>query len=142
MSSELIDDIENNLNLLGVKTKKVLTKQLRELKVSEAKTLKNFIAEQKVSSLDTYNKLLRCKNVRIPSLNDDNHNTTFAKRRLQKELKFKLTSLHKRLLERINLFEREASIQGPPGTPYEGETFVLDLKFPARYPYLPSMVTL
>ena len=35
----------------------------------------------------------------------------------------------------------EASIEGPPGTPYEGGTIVLDLSFPARYPYLPPKVT-
>ena len=63
---------------------------------------------------------------------------------LQKELmEFNLSStdyISARLKEE-NLFEWEASIQGPPGTPYEGGTFTLDLSFPVRYPYLPPKVT-
>ena len=57
---------------------------------------------------------------------------------LQKELmEFNLSStdyISARLKEE-NLFEWEASIQGPPGTPYEGGTFTLDLSFPADYPF-------
>ena len=63
---------------------------------------------------------------------------------LQKELmEFNLSStdyISARLKEE-NLFEWEASIQGPPGTPYESGTFILDFSFPSGYPLRPPKVT-
>ena len=38
-------------------------------------------------------------------------------------------------------YEWEALIQGPPDSPYEGGTFLLDMIFPERYPWKPPKVT-
>ncbi len=40
-----------------------------------------------------------------------------------------------------NLYEWTACIKGPPNTPYEGGKFLLQLKFPASYPFSPPKVT-
>ena len=40
-----------------------------------------------------------------------------------------------------NLYEWEAIIQGPLGSPYEGGKFVLDISFPDEYPFQPPKVT-
>ena len=135
MSSDQITEIEDNLNQLRlVRRRKVKTGSKRFSKK----------VQKHVSSLDAYNRSLNCKIVKIPSVNDNDHNTTVAKRRLEKELmEFNLSSpayisAH---LKEDNLFEWEASIQGPPGTPYEGGTFILDLSIPARYPFEPPKVT-
>ena len=40
-----------------------------------------------------------------------------------------------------NLIEWEATIQGPPDSPYEGGTFLLDMTFSLRYPFEPPKVT-
>lgn len=39
-----------------------------------------------------------------------------------------------------NLYEWEASIIGPEGSPYEGGKFLLDLVFPEDYPFRPPRV--
>lgn len=36
-----------------------------------------------------------------------------------------------------NLFDWDATIMGPPGTPYEGGVFSLKVRFPNNYPYQP-----
>ena len=40
-----------------------------------------------------------------------------------------------------NLYHWKAEVYGPAGTPYEGGTWVLDVRFPSDYPYKPPMVT-
>ena len=40
-----------------------------------------------------------------------------------------------------NIYEWEATIQGPPKTPYEGGKFVLDMILPENYPMKPPVVT-
>ena len=40
-----------------------------------------------------------------------------------------------------NLFHWRADVQGPPGSPYEGGTFVVDLRFPPDYPFKPPRVS-
>ena len=40
-----------------------------------------------------------------------------------------------------NIYELEATIHGPPNTPYEGGTFLLDITYPKDYPYKPPKVT-
>lgn len=40
-----------------------------------------------------------------------------------------------------NVFEWAATIKGPAGSPYEGMTFKLKLKFPADYPFTSPTVT-
>lgn len=39
-----------------------------------------------------------------------------------------------------NLFHWRATVRGPAGTPYEGGTFVIDLRFPLDYPFKPPHV--
>ena len=40
-----------------------------------------------------------------------------------------------------NIYEWEATIQGPHDTPYEGGKFILDMIFPENYPIKPPVVT-
>lgn len=39
-----------------------------------------------------------------------------------------------------NLTHLKASILGPPGTPYEGGTFMVDIKMPNDYPFRPPVM--
>lgn len=39
------------------------------------------------------------------------------------------------------LTEWVATLMGPAGTPYEGGLFILDIKFPNDYPYVPPIIT-
>ena len=100
--------------------------------------------QQLVSSLDAYKMSVECKNVDNTILNHNQHYSYGAAKRLEKELKemseISLSSIGACLKE-DNLFEWEAAIEGPPATPYEGGTFILDLSFPARYPFEPPIVT-
>jgi ubiquitin-conjugating enzyme E2 D/E len=43
-------------------------------------------------------------------------------------------------VETGNLFHWRGSMQGPPGTPYEGGIFALDISFPPEYPSKPPKV--
>lgn len=39
-----------------------------------------------------------------------------------------------------NMFEWDATLVGPSGTPYEGGVFYLNITFPSNYPYVPPKV--
>lgn len=39
-----------------------------------------------------------------------------------------------------DLTHLKAMITGPPGTPYEGGTFVVDVKIPTEYPFRPPVM--
>ena len=94
--------------------------------------------QQNLSSLDA-NQSVQCKNVKNSSVND----VTVATKRLQRDLEQLSLSSPTDIsanMKEDNLFEWEASIRGPPGTPYEGGTFILDLIFPANFPYRPPKV--
>ena len=68
-----------------------------------------------------------------------------AKKRLQRELvelmKHPRPLISANLKGDNNLLEWEATIEGPPDSPYEGGKFLLDLSFPERYPFRPPEVT-
>ena len=71
------------------------------------------------------------------------HNS-FSAKRLRIELKDiarDTTSNISAHLKGDNLFVWEATIQGPPDSPYEGGTFLLDMIFSLRYPFEPPRVT-
>ena len=136
MSSGKINEIEENLNQLRLE-------RVDFDRNTEKSSVNN---QQNISSLDAYNKSLHCKSVENSFLNVviDGRYSFISKRRLQNELKqFNISSAAgiSAHLKEDNLFEWEASIQGPPGTPYEGGTFILDFSFPSRYPFRPPKVT-
>ena len=95
--------------------------------------------QTKVSSLMRYER--RSDPIKAPESENEKR---FATGRLQKELQEIATdpipnvSAH---LKEDNLFEWEATIQGPPDSPYEGGTFLLDMIFSERYPFEPPKVT-
>ena len=71
MSSDQITEIKDNLNQLRlVRRRKVKTESKRFSKK----------VQKHVSFLDAYNRSLNCEKVKIPSVNEDDHNTTVAKR--------------------------------------------------------------
>ncbi len=39
-----------------------------------------------------------------------------------------------------DLTHLKASITGPPGTPYEGGTYIVDVKIPTEYPFRPPIM--
>ena len=137
MSSDQINQIEDELiRLAGLKLE-----EAGRLTETENDSVN---VQQHVSSIDAYKKSVECKKVDNASVKHVYHYSERATKRLQKELKemseISLSSIGACLKE-DNLFEWEASIQGPPGTPYEGGTFILDFIFPARYPFEPPKVT-
>ena len=137
MSSGQINPYEDEMiRLAGIKLE-----EAGRLEETDTKT-KN--GQQNVSSLDAYKKSLECKNVDNVFVKHGYNNSSSAAKRLQRELKnmseISLSTIGACLKE-DNLFEWEASILGPSGTPYEGGTFILDLIFPASYPFKPPMVT-
>ncbi|KAL1115142.1 hypothetical protein AAG570_007173 [Ranatra chinensis] len=70
----------------------------------------------------------------------DNHAVT---KRLQKELMVLMMSGEKGVSafpDGENLFRWIATIEGPPGTVYEGHVFRLGLEFPHSYPYCAPLV--
>jgi ubiquitin-conjugating enzyme E2 D/E len=68
-----------------------------------------------------------------------------AKRRLQKELQNLLhdpiEGLSAAPTDASNIFSWQATIKGPPCTPYESGTFHLTMEFPDIYPRAPPTVT-
>ncbi|KAI9103335.1 putative ubiquitin-conjugating enzyme E2 [Phlyctochytrium arcticum] len=72
--------------------------------------------------------------------------TTAASRRLLKEYSEFRRDHHPQVLElqpreEDNLFRWHATLQGGPGTPYEGGTFILDMQIPNSYPLAAPKVT-
>ena len=67
------------------------------------------------------------------SSEDDQQPKNILQRELE-EIKNKNSASISVQLKDGNLFEWQAAIRGPAGTPYEGGTFKLDLKFPRNYP--------
>ena len=67
------------------------------------------------------------------SSEDDQQPKNILERELEEIKREKLANISVQLKDG-NLFEWQAAIRGPAGTPYEGGTFKLDLKFPRNYP--------
>ena len=131
MSSDHINQFEDEMIRLRLEhwLARMKLEEVGRLEETDTKTEND---QQNVSSLDAYKKSWECKTVDNASVKHVHHYSYRAAKRLQKELKemseISLSSIGACLKE-DNLFEWEASIQGPPGTPYEGGTFILDLIF-------------
>ena len=143
MSSDHINQFEDEMIRLRLEhwLARMKLEEVGRLEETDTKTEND---QQNVSSLDAYKKSLECKTVDNASVKNYHHCSYRARKRLQRELK-KISEISPgticACLKENNLFEWEAAIQGPPGTPYEGGTFILDLIFPARYPFMPPKVT-
>ncbi|VVB11604.1 unnamed protein product [Arabis nemorensis] len=66
-----------------------------------------------------------------------------AMQRIEKEFKDMTSkeSLYSIGRKSDDIFKWNAMIQGPPGTPYSGGMFSIDIKFPKDYPFKPPKCT-
>lgn len=62
-------------------------------------------------------------------------------RRIMKELddmaKDTSSGMHATPLDPGNMMHLQGRFKGPPGTPYEGGEFVIDIRLPDNYPFMP-----
>ena len=102
------------------------------------------------TSLSRYEKLSKSDDIKLPESSENSlfsnnrlHNSTSA-RRLRKELQKFTTNPTPGItahLKEENLYEWEATIEGPDDSPYEGGTFLLNMIFSEQYPMEPPKVT-
>lgn len=64
-----------------------------------------------------------------------------TRRRIMKELddmaKDTSSGMHATPLDPSDMTHLQGRFKGPPGTPYEGGEFVIDIKLPDNYPFMP-----
>ena len=65
-------------------------------------------------------------------------------RRVAKEIKDIHTdtqsNIHAQPLAEDDLTHLRGSFNGPPGTPYEGGTYIIDIRIPNEYPFRPPVM--
>ena len=64
-----------------------------------------------------------------------------TRRRILKELddmaKDTTSGMHATPIDPCDMMHLQGRFAGPPGTPYEGGEFVVDIKLPDNYPFMP-----